>query len=571
MRGMRCAVVLFVVLVSCAIVPAWQGASEYSFDYKIASSHEIKPHRRTIPMTGMQDGSSQLHISVVVSPVGAVVDARAESYDGSMEFWPRIEPEVRKWRFTPFEVEGRPVRARVEEYVDIVPPERFPTVHSTPPKIRENSKIRIALERTVCYGTCPGYTVVMDNEGIEFTGHHYVVAEGRHKASIDVDKLRALAKRFVSADFYSMNTCYRASVTDNPTYLLSVDIDGHKKNVQDYVGSWVGMPEVIADLEDEVDATAETSRWVSGTEGLAAALIGEGFGFHSPAAQLVLKEAADRGQTETVQEMLKAGVSLDPMPMPKTQKSPLEFMQQEGWLTASGYHPEVLHLFMSAGASRTDQKDKDLALAAAARSGKLDAVRSLIAYGANPNADMSRYDGLSQKLRAQYPMNGSGSVLIDAATSGNAEVVGEILRYHPDLEARGFRQETAIFALGESHSDDQPGARVACLQMLVQAGANVNARNFDGDTPLHRNYLDDLEAELLRLGADVNARNNNGETPLFTNVDDDAIDLFISHGADLTLRDKKGRTVFEAAKDRGPAREEALRKAVQQVRSKSKQ
>jgi len=32
---------------------------------------------------------------------------------------------------------------------------------------------------------------------------------------------------------------------------------------------------------------------------------------------------------------------------------------------------------------------------------------------------------------------------------------------------------------------------------------------------------------LLKLGADVNARNNDGETPIFTNVDDDSISLFI--------------------------------------------
>ena len=53
-----------------------------------------------------------------------------------------------------------------------------------------------------------------------------------------------------------MDSKYVAGVTDNSTYILSITVDCREKKVVDYVGSWVGMPEIVSDLEDEVDELA---------------------------------------------------------------------------------------------------------------------------------------------------------------------------------------------------------------------------------------------------------------------------------------------------------------------------
>jgi ankyrin repeat protein len=188
-----------------------------------------------------------------------------------------------------------------------------------------------------------------------------------------------------------------------------------------------------------------------------------------------------------------------------------------------------------------------------------------MAYGANPNADFSKTTVTETSGGMTLGAPGAGSVLIYAAQSGSPDMVREILRHHPNLEARDREGKTALFAAGDYRNDDKDGARLECVRLLVQAGANVNARDNDGNTPLHETFLTDVETELLKLGADVNARNNDGETPIFTTVDDDAIPLFIAHGADLTIRNNKGQTVFEAAKDRGPQREKALVMATQNV------
>jgi ankyrin repeat protein len=542
-------------------------SSNPTFDYEVARAHEIKPHRRTIPLNGVESGFNQLRLVITVSPAGDVLDVEANGDKDALRFWPQLQGEVRQWKFTPFDQSGNPVTAEIEEYIDLVPPERLPKNHVTPPVLVPDSKISISLRRTGCFGSCPSYTVTINRDGIVFEGDSYVVAMGKHIAGVDVSGVRKLAKRFVTTDFYSMDPAYDASVTDNPTYVLSIDIDGHLKKVVDYVGSWEGMPAVITELEDEVDAFAKTDRWIDGSDGLVQALRAERFNFQSREAQAMMKQSAYRGQSDTVREFVAAGVPLDPLPALQTKNSNLPAPSGTvGLLTSASRNMKTLQALLDVGASRNDQNDKDLALAGAAGSGNVEAARALIAYGANPNADLSKLtvtESGGGNMTIQGP--GAGSVLIYAAGSGNPDMVREILRYHPNLEAREHKGQTAMFAAGEYLNSDKDGARVECVRLLAQAGANVNARDKDGNTPLHGIFLTDVEEELLKLGADVNARNNDGETPIFTNVDDDSIPLFIEHGADLSIRNNKGQTIVDSAGEGGPSRQEALRKALQKM------
>jgi ankyrin repeat protein len=558
--------IVFVYLLSSAFpwVSDEKRASYPSFAYDVARLHEIKPHRRTIRLKGVGPGFNQLRLTLTVSSAGDVMNAEAGGDSKSLDFWPQLQEEVRQWKFIPFEKNGTAVTANVGEYIDLVPPERLPGHRVTPPVLRPNSKIAITLERTGCFGSCPSYTITAGTDGLVFDGQSSVVVTGKHTDVVDPDEVRKLAKRFVAADFYSMDNSYVAGVTDNPTYMLTLAIDGHAKQVEDYVGSWVGMPAVITELEEEVDTLGKTQRWIEGSDGLVPTLRAEGFNFETSAAQVMLKEAASRGQTATVREFLEDGVPLKLLPVPKPKRPDMTIpLDAVGWLTAASRHAEVLQILINAGASRDDQSDKDLALVGAARSGQVESARALIAYGANPIANLKKLtitedgDGMTM----QGP--GAGSVLIYAAESGNPEMVREILRYKPKLELRDQEGKTAVFSAGDYRDSDQDGARVECVRLLAEAGADVNARDNDGNTPLHETFLTDVEEELLKLGADVNARNNEGETPIFITVNNDAIPLFIEHGADLTIRNNKGETVMEAALAKGPARQEALRKAMQ--------
>jgi hypothetical protein len=233
-----------------------------SFPSEIAYQHEIKPHRHTIPLQGITSGDDQIGLTLTVSPAGDVIKAVPRANTDQLKLWPKLQAEIYAWKFAPFEVDGKAITAEVDEYVDLVPPERFPAMHIPAPVVHPNSKVAITLQRTVCYGRCPAYSVTVSSQGIVFIGAAYVTATGKHTATISADDVRKLAQRFVDADFYSMAGEYRAGVTDNPTYTLSITIDGHTKKVVDYVGPSVGMPAAITELEDGVDSLAHTDQWI---------------------------------------------------------------------------------------------------------------------------------------------------------------------------------------------------------------------------------------------------------------------------------------------------------------------
>ena len=88
------------------------------------------------------------------------------------------------------------------------------------------------------------------------------------------------------------------------------------------------------------------------------------------------------------------------------------------------------------------------------------------------------------------------------------------------------------------------------ISELILAGADVNAKNSDGNTALMwasaYGYTNAI-IKLLELGADVNASNNDGWTALMwaaKNGHTNAIIKLVEHGAKINARDKNGYTAL---------------------------
>jgi hypothetical protein len=95
------------------------------------------------------------------------------------------------------------------------------------------------------------------------------------------------------------------------------------------------------------------------------------------------------------------------------------------------------------------------------------------------------------------------------------------------------------------------------VKELLSKGANVNARDENGQTPLHWAAIHgrvDVARLLLEHGADVNARDENGQTPLRWAAIHGHVDvarLLLDHGADPSIRDRDGRTPLDIARAMG--------------------
>jgi hypothetical protein len=343
-------------------------------------------------------------------------------------------------------------------------------------------------------------------------------------------------------------------VTDCPSFIVSLSIDGRAKSVTDYQGVNVGMPFAVSELEDAVDMLARSDRWVLGREGLTQSLKSEGYDFQTTMAQSLLQRAIVGDQARTVGELLHAGVPLEVLPGAQPPATPFMSFDptRPRWLYSASRAAEVIPVLLRARASERDQEDKDYALQNAAGFGDLDMVQALIRYGANPKATfkVTRPRG---NLRGQ-PLEtvDDGSVLTRAAASGNPAVVREILQYHPDLETKDSRGRTAVFGAAAGHYSQGRDSvdRVECLKILAAAGANPNARDNQGDTAMWGAVTDNVREELLKLGLDINAQNDEGETVLFGLGDVGAVPFFAQHGLDLSVRNHHGEDAIQSYRRR---------------------
>jgi hypothetical protein len=271
-----------------------------------AGLRETERHRATLPELRIgrtQGGPADVTFWVHVDPEGRVLEVRELESDSPFSFDYRsgaLVEAVRKITYRPFLRNGVAVEAWVQDRMEVgTEPAKpwLPDAARTFPTLVEPTGFSIQLSRSGCFGTCPSYSVVIHGDGrIEFHGRHDVAIPGDHQARIAPEVAARLLERFRAAEFFEFKNEYVASVTDNPTYCLELAIGAKRKTITDYVGSWVGMPTLVSELEDAVDEAAGTDRWVSTGPGTLAAMQEAGIAPNSERAGEILVYAVREGQ-----------------------------------------------------------------------------------------------------------------------------------------------------------------------------------------------------------------------------------------------------------------------------------
>lgn len=229
---------------------------------------------------------------------------------------------------------------------------------------------------------------------------------------------------------------------------------------------------------------------------------------------------------------------------------------------------EMLDLFLNRDVAVDTLGPYDTtALLLAARTGKVDNVKTLLAAGANiDHNSVKGWTPLMSALRNKH------ADVVDTLLQHGADVnKGIVLEAHK-MEAKSVdtdEDQDIMERYADSHDssnilEGQPiitplilgvtSDDLALVKKLISAGADVNLRTYDGRTAI--GYADmfedsaiDIILALLKAGANPDLCV--GDSPLFiqavTHGDEDIVDLLIEYKADVNIKNNRGDTALLVA------------------------
>jgi len=177
-------------------------------------------------------------------------------------------------------------------------------------------------------------------------------------------------------------------------------------------------------------------------------------------------------------------------------------------------------------------------------SGEIALLRTWIDQGAEFRTDVTKEDAPSQ------PADPKLAALIKAVRSNRPAELRKRLAANPELIKA--HDETGSTALHHAAAF----ASLSTMQLLLNAGSDVNARNRRASTPLHWAIRDEAKVRLLlEHGAGIDLKQADGRTPLYQAASlgngNAIIRLLLEKGADPNIATANGQTPLIAASTRG--------------------
>lgn len=217
---------------------------------------------------------------------------------------------------------------------------------------------------------------------------------------------------------------------------------------------------------------------------------------------------------------------------------------------------EVVAFLLEHGRTPVDSRDcfGSTPLFEAAYSWKAGVVRLLLAHGANDtilplprgrddlhhfNQSLSTGDTLLHALTCTFRVSGFETKATSKVTETSG-LMADLLSAGADTNARNSKGETPL------HHASMHRRSTRMVEVLLDGGANPSSADGFGSQPLHV-ASPEMIPLLVAAGADPDARRNDGQTPLhvrLTTISSDwkGIELLLKAGADVDLQDREGNT-----------------------------
>ena len=129
-------------------------------------------------------------------------------------------------------------------------------------KVENIDNVVIVLERTMCFGMCPAYSLVVAGNGtVIYEGRYYVKVEGWRTATISQEKVKELISEFERVNFFSLKNYYADdNITDRSSAITSITIGEKTKTVIHYSGNY-SQPKELIELENKIDEITNSAQW----------------------------------------------------------------------------------------------------------------------------------------------------------------------------------------------------------------------------------------------------------------------------------------------------------------------
>jgi ankyrin repeat protein len=192
----------------------------------------------------------------------------------------------------------------------------------------------------------------------------------------------------------------------------------------------------------------------------------------------------------------------------------------------------------------------------------MDVVNRLLSMGVDPNHELTRMrpNGNGRGRFADYMMRGGATPLMIAALTYDDVAIQALLAHGAEVDVPNVFQITPFMAAAGMYGSSRGGvgsaitgaakqtdiqARVIkTMDLLLDAGANINARVMDSHT------------HTAKMIAYVQGRDHEGQTALFSAAEagwDKVVKHLLDRGAEPNVQDAAGKTALDYARHPTPA------------------